>query len=247
LDRDEHINVIKYVSELTAGRVRVLAGTGSNCTTEAIYLTRRAKTVGAHGVLAVVPYYNKPTPAGQKDYFRRIAEIGLPIVAYDIPSRTGIQMSVETILELAEEGTIHGLKWASGDLNQLMDVVRLRPDGFTVLSGDDNLTFPLMALGGDGVISVLSNVFPSEMKQFILSAQEDEMEIASDWHYRLLGVMRAMFIENNPISVKTALSILFPDIFGEKPVFRSPMCEMSEENRQKLEMILRNFTETKQI
>ena len=131
-----------------------------------------------------------------------------------------------------------------GDLNQLMDVIRFRPDGFTVLSGDDNLTLPLLALGGDGVISVLSNVLPAEMKEFISSEQEDETEIFRDWHYRLLQVMRAMLIETNPIPVKTTLSILHPDIFGEKPIFRSPMCEMSEENRKKLETIISVFMTT---
>jgi 4-hydroxy-tetrahydrodipicolinate synthase len=248
LATDEHIEVIKFVSGVSAGRIRILAGTGSNSTNEAIYLTKRAKVVGTHGVLVVAPYYNKPTPAGQKDYFRRIAgENELPIVVYDIPGRTGIQMSTETILELAEEGTVCGLKWASGDFNQLMDVIRFRPDGFTVLSGDDNLTLPLMALGGDGVISVLSNVLPAEMKQFISSAQEDEPEIALDWHYRLLPMMKAMFIETNPIPAKTSLSILFPEIFGEKPIFRSPMCEMSEENRKKLETVLSGFMEANKM
>ncbi len=243
LTPDEQIEVIKFVVEVVGRRVPVLAGTGSNCTAEAIYLTNRAKKVGANGALVVLPYYNKPPEAGQIDYFQKIAEVGLPIIAYDIPGRTGIQMSAKTILKLAAEGTIVGLKWASGDFNQLMDVIQGRPDGFTILSGDDNLTLPLMALGGDGVISVVSNLIPKIMKEFIDEAQLHESANTQEYHYNLLDLMRAMFITTNPIPIKTALSIIDPLTFGEEPGFRSPMVPMEKNEVEKLAAIISVYRE----
>lgn len=241
LSHDEQIKIIEFVVNMARDRVPVLAGAGSNSTREAVDLSQRAKDVGATGVLSVVPYYNKPPDFGIINHYREIAAVGLPVVLYDIPGRTGIKVAAGTIIQLAEEGIICGLKWASGDFNQLMDVIRQRPDGFTVLSGDDNLTYPLMTLGGDGVISVASNVFPGEMKKLISSVRKDDWDTALDWHYKLLDLMRAIFIETNPIPVKTALGMLHPEIFGREPVFRSPMCKMNTNNQLRLQEILSNF------
>lgn len=242
LNHNEHKKVIAF-TVTTAKRMKggfpVLAGTGSNSTDEAVELTLEAKKAGADGVLVVSPYYNKPMPAGFLDYYRQIAAVGLPVILYDIPGRTAKGVPTDVILQLAKEGVICGIKWASGDINQLMDVIKNRPDGFTVLSGDDNLTFPLMALGGNGVISVLSNLVPADMARFIGLVKNSNREVAKEEHFRLLDLMRAMFIETNPIPVKTAMSLMSPEIF--KANFRSPMCEMAPENKAKLEKVLRIY------
>jgi 4-hydroxy-tetrahydrodipicolinate synthase len=241
LNFDEHKKIIAVVvaaAKRANGGAKILAGTGANSTAEAVDLTKEAKKVGADGVLVVSPYYNKPMPAGFLDYYRQIAKVGLPVVLYDIPGRTAKGVPTDIILQLAKEGSIVGLKWASGDINQLMDVIKHAPDNFTVLSGDDNLTFPLMALGGDGVISVLSNLMPARLSAFVKMALNGEWEAAREEHYRLLDLMRAMFIETNPIPVKTAMTLV-----GMLPTaaFRSPMSEMATANLDKLKAVLKKY------
>lgn len=232
----EQKEVIKFVVEQTAGRIPVLAGTGSNSTDEALELTEAAKRLGANGALVVTPYYNKPTQNGMKEYYREIAQIGLPVILYDIPGRCGGQgASAQTILELAREGSIHGLKWASGNLDQLMDVLAGRPESFSVLSGDDNLTFTAMCLGADGVISVMSNIIPNETAYFVTLLLNGELELARRQHFRLLKFMRAMFIETNPIPVKTAWRLI-KEKYEVK--FRSPLCELEAGNLSKLAEVL---------
>lgn len=240
LSHEEHIRLIQFVVKEVRGRVPVLAGTGSNNTVEAMRLTRAAKAAGADGVLVVSPYYNKPTQRGIKEYYRAIAKIGLPIILYDIPGRCGGQgVSAQTILELAREGVICGLKWASGNLDQLQDVLAGRLDDFVVLSGDDNLTFAAMALGAHGVISVLSNLIPKEIADFVTEMKAGFWQEARAFHYAYLRLMRAMFIETNPIPVKTSLYLMSPEFVSY--TFRSPMCQMSEENLVKLKVILEEY------
>jgi 4-hydroxy-tetrahydrodipicolinate synthase len=242
LSPEEHKTVIAFVVEKTAGRVPVLAGTGSNNTAEALPFTQAAKVYGAAGALVVMPYYNKPTANGIRMHYRALAEVGLPIVLYDIPGRCGGSMiPAEIILELAREGTIQGLKWASGNLDQLMEVLANRPKNFAVFSGDDNLTYPAMCLGADGVISVLSNLLPEKVSELVGSSWLGSGYTidAKQKHYRLLPLMRAMFIETNPQPVKTALALMHPGVFLE--VFRSPLVPMEEKNKEKLKEVLKGY------
>lgn len=238
LNYAEHNQVIDIVIDQAKGRVPVVAGTGSNSTQEAIDLTRHAKKAGANYSLQVAPYYNKPTQKGFYEHFIAVAEaVDIPLILYNIPGRTGKNIETKTVLKLAEHKNIAGVKEASGDINQMMDVLQQRPDGFTVLSGDDNLTFPLMALGGDGVISVASNVIPREVGEMVNLAMEGRWEEARRRHFHLLSLFKAMFIETNPIPVKTALAM--KGMMEE--AFRLPMCTMELENRSKLHKVLQQY------
>ncbi|MDD4900965.1 MAG: 4-hydroxy-tetrahydrodipicolinate synthase [Patescibacteria group bacterium] len=243
LDHAEHQEVIARVIKEVDGRVPVLAGTGSNSTAEAVSLTIAAKKFGADGVLAVMPYYNKPTPDGIKDYYRQVAKVGLPVVLYDIPGRCGGAMvPAQIILELAREGTICGLKWASGNLDQLQDVLSDRPENFRLMSGDDNLTYPAMCLGANGVISVASNLVPREITGLVYESRLRDIGMQSKArrrHFKLLPLMRAMFLETNPIPVKTALAMMYPE--QVKMVFRSPLVPMAPENQAKLRVVLEQY------
>jgi 4-hydroxy-tetrahydrodipicolinate synthase len=235
LSLKEHTKVIRFTVEVTDGRVPVLAGTGSNSTKEAVELTRSALECGAGGALVVSPYYNKPNRKGIEEYYREVASVRLPVVLYDAPGRTACGVDTDLILQLAHERVICGIKWASGNMDQLMHLLRDRPNDFTVLSGDDALTYALMALGGDGVISVLSNIVPERMSSLIGQIRSRSPE-ALKTHYELLELMEAMFIDTNPIPAKTALSLIFPNILPA--YFRSPMCEMDPEKHEKLKEIL---------
>ncbi|MFA5359611.1 MAG: 4-hydroxy-tetrahydrodipicolinate synthase [Patescibacteria group bacterium] len=241
LSHYEHKKIIRFTVLTASKRVPVLAGTGSNSTAEAVSLTQSAKDCGADGALVVSPYYNKPTQKGIKLHYRAIAEIGLPIVLYDIPGRCGGNgVSAETILELAHDGMICGLKWASGNRDQLEKVLVGRPDNFVVLSGDDNLTHYAMGKGANGVISVLSNLMPKQMVKFIAELEHDANSFESvKWETYLSPIMEAMFIETNPIPVKTAMTMIWPEIFDE--AFRLPMCEMEEDNKEILRNVLRRY------
>jgi len=234
-----HVEVISFVVKVANGRVPVMAGTGSNNTSEAVSLTRQAKIAGATGVLVISPYCNKPEPAGMIDYFTQISEVGLPVCGYDIPSRTGRGVDLDIILSLANDGVIAGIKWASEDHNQLMDIISGTPDNFFVLSGNDNSIFELMALGGDGVISVVSNIIPDRMATFMKLFRDNSWSAAREFHYSYLPLMRAMFIETNPIPVKTALSIM--GVGGIEANFISPMSRMTESDQVKLEEVMATF------
>lgn len=239
LSHEEHVWVIKETVKIVNGRIKVVAGTGSNCTDEAIRLTTAAREAGADAALVVSPYYNKPMPAGLRNHYRQIAKVGLPIILYDIPGRTAKGVPTDVILELAHEGSIAGIKWASGDLAQLMEIIQKKPEGFTVLSGDDNLTFALLALGGNGVISVLGNITPRDINEMVSLALEGKFDQARVAHYALLPLMKTMFIETNPIPVKTALAIMYKDIFTDE--LRPPMSTMEIQNRVKLAEILKQY------
>ena len=235
LTYEEHNQVIDIVVDEARGRVFVIAGTGSNSTDEAIILTEHALKAGAHSSLQVSPYYNKPTQKGLYEHFIAIAEaVDLPMIIYNIPGRTGINIETDTLLRMAEHKNIIGVKEASGSISQMMDVLSRRPSGFTVLSGDDNLTLPLMVLGGEGVISVASNIVPQQVSDLVQRALQGKWNEARECHYLLLPLFKALFIETNPIPIKTALSMLGM----VKEVFRSPLCTMDPENREKLKLVL---------
>lgn len=238
LSAAEHIDVVRRVVDRAAGRVPVIAGTGSNSTREAIELTREAARAGAAASLQVAPYYNKPTQEGFYRHFTTIAdETSLPMIVYNIPSRTGKNIETDTMMRLAEHEHVVGVKEASGDLGQMMDVLSRRPPEFTVLSGDDNLTFPLMALGGDGIISVAANLRPREMRRLVAAALEQRWEEARAAHFRLLPLFRALFIETNPIPVKAAMAM--EGLLEE--IYRLPMCPMAPTNRERLGAVLRQL------
>lgn len=235
LNYDEHNRVIDIVIEQVKGRVPVIAGTGSNSTDEAIALTRHAREAGADYSLQVAPYYNKPTQRGFYEHFLAIADaVDMPLIVYNIPGRTGKNIETDTLMRLAEHKNIVGVKEASGDFAQIMDVLLRRPKNFCVLSGDDNLTFPIIALGGEGVISVASNIIPKALSDMVNLALRGSWEEARRCHHQLLPLFKALFLETNPIPIKTALAMKGMI----KEVFRLPLCAMEPGNREKLKKIL---------
>lgn len=235
LSHDEHIEVIETVCEHTDKRVPIIAGTGSNSTEEALFMTSRAKELGADASLQVAPYYNKPTQEGFYRHYKTIAdEVDIPLIVYNIPGRSGKNIETDTIVRLAGHSNIIGVKEASGSLPQMMDVINRTPNDFIVLSGDDNLTLPLMAAGGKGVISVASNIIPDRMSAMVKAGLDGDFEQMRKLHYELLPFFKVEFIETNPIPIKTALAM--KGIIKE--VFRLPICEMYPENKKKLKDVL---------
>ncbi len=228
---DERRRVIEIVIEQTAGRVPVIAGTGSNNTRQAIADTRHARTAGADGALVVVPYYNKPTQTGLLAHYRAIADASdLPIILYNVPGRTGINMIAETTLELAQHPMIAGIKEACGSLDQVSELIAGAPEEFVVLSGDDSLTVPMMSVGADGVISVLSNIVPAAMAALTSACHHEDYPRARALHNELFPLMRAVFIENNPTAVKTAAAML--GLCSDE--LRLPLTAMSPANRDRV-------------
>jgi 4-hydroxy-tetrahydrodipicolinate synthase len=209
LSDDEHRQVIEIVARTAEGRVPVVAGCGSNDTRRTVQAARRAADSGADALLVVTPYYNKPNRSGMLAHYREVAAAtDLPVVLYNVPGRTGQNLSAELTLELAEIPGVVGVKEASGDLEQIALVLRGRPRGFAVFSGDDALALPTMALGACGVISVVSNEAPAEMATMIEAVRDGSHERARELHFRLLDLMRANFAESNPVPVKTAMALL---------------------------------------
>jgi 4-hydroxy-tetrahydrodipicolinate synthase len=209
LSHAEHERVIKITVEQTRKRVPVVAGTGSNSTAEAIRLTASARELGADGALLISPYYNKPTQDGIYKHYKMVAaSVDLPIVAYNIPGRTGSNIAPETFARLAEIKNIIGVKEASGSTEQTSDILRLTNGKFTVLSGDDALTVPLMAIGAKGVIATIGNAMPREIHELAAAGLAGDFERARQLHYKMLPLMRALFIETNPICIKQALAFM---------------------------------------
>ena len=238
LSHDEHKRVVEIVVEVARGRVPVVAGTGSNSTTEAIDLTAHAKKAGAAGALVVNPYYNKPTQEGLYRHFKAIAEaVDIPILVYNIQSRTAVNVETDTLARLAQIPNIVGVKEASGSLDQMTQVILACGQDFSVLSGDDNLTLPLMAVGGRGVISVVANIVPRDTAEMTHAALEGDWKRARDLFLRLFPLCRAMFIETNPIPVKEAMAMLGMI----QPEFRLPLCRMGDANRERLKAVLQQF------
>jgi 4-hydroxy-tetrahydrodipicolinate synthase len=238
LGAEETEAVIRITVEQARGRVPVIAGAGSNSTDKAIHLAAAAKKLGATASLQVAPYYNKPTAEGFYRHFTAIADaVDLPMVVYNIPGRTGKNIENSTMLRLAGHRNIVAVKEASGDVSQMMNLISQKPAAFAVLSGDDNLAFPLIALGGKGVISVASNLVPGRMKEMVSAALQGKWDKARELHYRLLPLFKAIFIETNPIPIKAALAMKGL----MKEVYRLPMCPLAEENRKTLAGVLREL------
>ena len=239
LSHDEHRRVVELVIEAARGRIRVVAGTGSNSTAEAIDMTKHAERAGATGALVVNPYYNKPTQEGLYRHFRAVAEsVAIPILLYNIQSRTAINVETDTLARLVRDAkNIVGVKEASGSLDQMSQVIAACGPDFSVLSGDDNITLPLLAIGGSGVVSVIANIVPRETADLVHAALEGDWKRARDLHYRLFPLARAAFLETNPIPIKEAMALA-----GMlEPEFRLPMCRMSDANREKLRAILKPY------
>lgn len=238
LSMKEHEQVIDMVIKQAKGRVKVIAGTGSNNTAEAIELTRHAEQSGADGVLIITPYYNKPTQEGIYRHFKALSEaVDIPIIAYNIASRTGINIEPKTMARLAAIKNVIGVKEASGSLDQMSEIKRLCGEDFALISGDDSLTLPLLAVGGCGVISVVANIIPKDVAEMVEAFLRGDVEKARRFHYKMLPLVKAMFIETNPIPVKTAMGMMGMI----EPTLRLPMCEMSQENEEKLEAVLKDY------
>ena len=235
MSTEEKIRVIEIVREQSNDRVRVLAGAGGNSTAAVVTLAKRIDQVSVDGILIVVPYYNKPTQEGLYQHFATVADaVEAPVVMYNVPGRTSANMTAETALRLAEHDNIVGTKEASGTLTQVMEIIRGAPSGFSILSGEDDLALPIIALGGHGVVSVASNEAPAMMSEMVRSALEGKMTKARELHYKLLGLMNVNFIETNPIPVKAALAMM--GLIEEQ--YRLPLVSMAEANREKLHLEL---------
>jgi len=238
LDYKEHYRVIKLAVEVVKHRVPVIAGTGANATDETIMITKEAKKSGADAALLVAPYYNKPTQEGLYRHYKAIAEaVRIPIVLYNVPGRTAVNMLPPTVARLAEIKSIVAIKEATGDMKQVSEVIRLCGDRITVLSGDDFTTIPLLALGGKGVISVSANIAPKAVSDMCALWEKGDFDGARKLHYWLEPLNAAMFIETNPIPVKTALAMMKKI----KEEFRLPLCEMASANRDKLKKVLKDL------
>lgn len=238
LSHEEHDRVIEITIDAVKKRVPVIAGTGSNSTEEALRLTRHAYEAGADGALMVCPYYNRPTQEGLYQHFKTIAEsIPIPIVPYNIPGRTGINLLPETLARLSKMSNIVGVKEASGSLKQMHDVIALCGSDFAVLSGDDFFTFPLMTIGGKGVISVISNIAPADMASMVDAIEAGDMKKAKELHYKMVPLIDMLFIETNPAPVKAALAMMGKISYD----VRLPLYKMSENNYEKLKNEMKNY------
>ncbi len=235
LTHDEQITVIGIVIEAAAGKAKVIAGTGSNSTDEALTLTRRAKDAGADGALMITPYYNKPTQQGLIQHYKAAAAVGLPLMLYNVPSRTGVNMLPETVAKLSEVENVVAVQEASGSVDQVSAILNLCD--INVLSGDDSLTLPMLAVGAKGVVSVAANVAPAEVKALIDDFNDFNMEEAQRIHYQLLPLFKALFCETNPIPIKRALSMM--GLIENE--LRPPLTPLSAENEPGLKAVLEDL------
>ncbi|MBS7382757.1 MAG: 4-hydroxy-tetrahydrodipicolinate synthase [Candidatus Methanomethylophilaceae archaeon] len=232
LSHEEHIRVVEIVRD-QAKHAKIIAGAGSNSTAEAVYLSKAAADLGCDGILSISPYYNKPTQEGIYLHFKAISEaIDIPLIIYNVPGRTGSNITADTTLRLAELPNISAIKEASGNVNQIQEILCKRPKGFEVLSGDDGLTFPLMGMGCDGVISVAANCCPRSMSQMINLCKQEKYLEAREIHFKLMPLFNDLFIESNPIPIKYVMKRLG---YGNgRP--RLPLTELSAKNRPILDM-----------
>jgi len=239
LNFQEHERVIEITIKQVKKRVPVIAGTGSNSTEEAIKLTKDAAKAGADASLQVSPYYNRPTQNGLYEHFSKIADaVDIPIILYNIASRTGVNIEPATIAKLAQDcKNIVGVKEASGNLDQMSRIKLLSPKEFALLSGDDSLTLPILSIGGEGIVSVVANIVPGDVANLVDAFQKGDIKKAQELHYRLLPLVKAMFIETNPIPVKTAMGLLGLC----EPDLRLPMSAMLSENVEKLKIALKDY------
>lgn len=238
LTHEEHRRVIEITVETAKGRVPVIAGTGSNSTAESVMLTRFAKEAGADAALIITPYYNKPSQEGLFQHYKEIASnVDLPILLYNVPSRTAVNMSAETTARLSRIDTIVGIKEATGNLEQVSETIKLAEDGFIILSGEDSATLPILSVGGHGVISATANIVPGDMARMCAVFEEGKIKEAKELHERLLPLCKVMFIETNPVPVKTALAMM--GRIAEE--FRLPLVEMGKENKEILKKALEDY------
>jgi len=238
LSHEEHDRVIEITVDAVRKRVPVIAGTGSNSTSEALRLTKHAHEVGADGALMVCPYYNRPTQEGLYQHYKFIAEnVSIPIIVYNIPGRTGVNLLPETLARLAKIPNIVGTKEASGSLKQMHDVISLCGPDFAVLSGDDFFTYPLLCLGGHGIISVVSNVAPADMADLVDAFAAGDLKKAKDLHFKMVPLIDSLFIETNPVPVKAALAMMGKIEYE----VRLPLEKMAEGNYEKLKKVMMTY------
>ncbi|WDT74339.1 MAG: 4-hydroxy-tetrahydrodipicolinate synthase [Candidatus Manganitrophus sp.] len=244
LSHEEHKRVVELAVKMTGGRIPVIAGTGSNSTEEAIAFTRHAKAAGAAGALLITPYYNKPTQEGLYQHYKAVSKaVDLPLVLYNIPGRTGVNMLPATVARLMEFDNIIGIKEGTGSLQQISDLVQLCGERLVILSGDDFTALPTMAVGGKGVISVTANIAPADMAQMIEAAARGDYGRARKLHDQLYPLHQVMFVETNPIPVKAALALM-----GKcADEVRLPLWHMSDENLKKLKAALKRYGLLKKI
>lgn len=238
LSQEEHEQVVAFTVEAVNHRVPVIAGTGSNSTEEAIVFTKHAKQVGSDAALLITPYYNKPTQEGLFQHYSTIAKaVELPLILYNIPGRTCVNMMPTTVARLAKISSIIGIKEGSGSLQQVSDIIQQCGDRVTVLSGDDPLTLPMMAIGAKGVITVTANIVPADMAAMVQAALEGHMDRAKALHYKMAPLFTALFYETNPIPVKEALAMM-NKIDGE---LRLPLSPMAPDNRERLRQVMKDY------
>ena len=235
---EEQLEVIKYVVEKTNKRIPVIAGTGSNNTKHSIHLSQMAEKYGVDGLLVITPYYNKATQKGVIAHFEAIANsVNIPVIVYNVPGRTGVNIQPSTLVELTKIKNIVGIKEASGDIAQVAEMARLVPEGFAIYSGNDDMILPLLSLGGDGVISVVANICPKDTHNLVAKYFEGDIEGSRKLQLDMKPLIDALFIEVNPIPVKTAMNLLGYNM-GE---LRLPLVEMSENNLEVLRKELTNY------
>ena len=238
LTHDEHHKVIEKTIEFAAGRVKIVAGTGANSTAEAVSLTKAAIAAGgADATLQVTPYYNKPNPEGIYRHFMTVADLGLPVILYNVPGRSGKEIPLDVVARLAKHPNVVAVKEAGGSVERVSATKNLCPD-FTVLSGDDSLTLPMIAVGAEGVVSVASNVIPREMSDFVRAAIAGDMAAARAAHAKYWKLFHDLFIDTNPVMVKEALAMM-----GRvEAVFRLPLCETTDANRETMRATLASLS-----
>ncbi len=238
LSHEEHHRVVEFTVKTVNKRTPVIAGAGSNSTSETLELTTYAKKAGADGVLLITPYYNKPTQEGLYQHFKKVAEsVDIPVILYNVPGRTSVNMLPPTVARLRAVRNIVGIKEATGDMKQVSEVIRLCGRDFDVLSGDDFTTFPMLALGGVGAISVTANIAPADCAAMFDAFFAGKTDEARRLHYKLEPLHGPMFIETNPIPVKTALALMGK--IAEE--FRLPLCPMADANKEKLKKALKDY------
>ena len=235
---EEHFRVVEVVVDEAKGKLKVIANAGTFSTTKSIENVKRVKELGADGAMTITPYYNKPTQAGLIAHFRKIADsTDIPLMIYNVPGRTGVNMLPKTLGSLADHERICAVKEASGNLSQMTEVVLTCGERITMLSGDDGLTLPAMAVGGKGVVSVVGNIVPKDMKAMITAFEEGDIRGATKWHHRLFPLCEAMFIETNPMPVKEAMNMLGWEV-GD---VRLPLVRMLPKNRERLKTALEEY------